>query len=122
MSALTTTITNGLTVFAKEGDERLSEGVREDELGSDNQDLDISDMLEESLRKRSRHTFGVNPLKNDPTPSCLIISLMMVMPPTCELKLAFWIRVLTTSSGAATVMEATAPPIDATKSAISILS
>jgi hypothetical protein len=42
MSALTITIVNGLTVFAEEGDERLSEGVREDELGSDNQDLHIS--------------------------------------------------------------------------------
>ena len=60
-------------------------------------------------------------MKNDPTPSCLIISLMIVIPPTCELKLAFWIRVLTTSSGAATVMEATAPPMDATKSIISFL-
>ena len=63
-----------------------------------------------------RLTFGVKPLKNEPMPSCLIISLMMVTPPTCELKLAFWIRVLTTSRGAATVMDATAPAMEATKS------
>lgn len=61
-------------------------------------------------------TLGVNPLKKAPTPSCLIMSLIMVAPPTLDPKLAFWIRVLTTSRGAATVMEATAPAIEATKS------
>ncbi|OWT40967.1 hypothetical protein C362_01181 [Cryptococcus neoformans Bt1] len=40
----------------------------------------------------------------------------MVAPPTLDPKLAFWIRVLTTSRGAATVMEATAPAMEATKS------
>lgn len=34
-------------------------------------------------------TFGVRPLKNAPTPSCLTISLMIVIPPTLELKFAF---------------------------------
>jgi F0F1-type ATP synthase epsilon subunit len=41
---------------------------------------------------------------------------MIVTPETSLWKWAFWIRVLTTSSGAATVMEATAPAMDATKS------
>lgn len=67
-------------------------------------------------KKKSRLTLGVNPLKKAPTPSCLIMSLIMVAPPTLDPKLAFWIRVLTTSRGAATVMEATAPAIEATKS------
>jgi hypothetical protein len=58
-------------------------------------------------------------LKNAPTPSVLIISLMIAAPPTLELKFAFCIRVFTTSNGDATAMEATAPAIDATKSAVS---
>jgi hypothetical protein len=58
-------------------------------------------------------------LKNDEAPSVLIISLMTVTPETLVLKLAFWIRVLTTSRGAATVIEATAPATEATKSAVS---
>ena len=61
-------------------------------------------------------TFGVKPLKKDRTPSVRSISLMMALPPTVELKLAFCIRVLTTSRGEATAIEATAPVIDATKS------
>lgn len=95
----------------------MSKGVREDKLGTDDEDL-------ASIHVRckvSALTFGVNPLKNAPTPSCLTISRMMVIPPTCELKLAFWIRVLTTSNGEATVMEATAPAMEATKSGISII-
>lgn len=64
----------------------------------------------------SQLTFGVKPLKKAPIPSVLTISRIMVIPPTCELKLAFWIRVLTTSNGEATVIEATAPAMEATKS------
>jgi hypothetical protein len=55
-------------------------------------------------------------LKNDLNPSWRTISRMMVAPETSLWKCAFWIRVLTTSSGAATVMDATAPAMDATKS------
>jgi hypothetical protein len=61
-------------------------------------------------------TLGVRPLKKEPIPSVRTMSRMMVIPETLALKLAFWIRVLTTSRGAATVMEATAPVIEATKS------
>jgi hypothetical protein len=61
-------------------------------------------------------TFGVRPLKNAPGPSVRIMSRMTAIPEMLVLKLAFWIRVLTTSRGAATVMEATAPAIEATKS------
>lgn len=69
---------------------------------------------------RAERTFGVKPLKKAPIPSVLIISLMIAAPPTFELKLAFWIRVLTTSRGAATVMDATAPATDATKSGFGV--
>lgn len=61
-------------------------------------------------------TLGVRPLKNEVIPSLATISRIMAAPPTLEPKLAFWIRVLTTSRGAATVIEATAPAIEATKS------
>lgn len=64
-------------------------------------------------------TLGVRPLKNDPGPSVRTISLIIAQPERLLLKLAFWIRVLTTSRGAATVIEATAPAIEATKSAVS---
>ena len=40
---------------------------------------------------------------------------MTVTPETLFSKFAFWMRVLMVSRGAATVMEATAPAIDATK-------
>ena len=60
-------------------------------------------------------TLGVRPLKNAVKPSCLIMSRIIVTPPTLDSKLAFWIRVLTTSSGAATVILAMLPAILATK-------
>lgn len=107
-----------LAIFAKEGDQTLGKSVREDEFGTDDQDLGLSKL---APPHRYQLTLGVKPLKNAPTPSVLTISLMMVIPPTCELKLAFWIRVLTTSNGEATVMEATAPAIEATKSASQLL-
>jgi hypothetical protein len=59
--------------------------------------------------------FGVRPLKKAVGPSCLIRSLMTVIPGTLCSKFAFWIRVLTVSRGAATVIEATAPAMDAMK-------
>jgi hypothetical protein len=55
-------------------------------------------------------------LKKAPTPSVLTISLIIAIPPTLLLKLAFCILVLTTSRGEATVMDATAPAIEPTKS------
>jgi hypothetical protein len=100
----------GRTVFSEEGDQTLSESVGEDQLGADDENLS-------SARSRSELTLGVNPLKKLPTPSCLTMLRMMDMPPSLLSKLAFCIRVLTTSRGAATVMEATAPAMDATKSA-----
>ena len=54
-------------------------------------------------------------MNNAVGPSFLIRSLTTVTPDTFCSKFAFWIRVLTVSSGAATVMDATAPAIDATK-------
>jgi hypothetical protein len=43
-----------------------------------------------------------------------------VKPLTLCSKLAFWIRVLTTSNGAATVMEATAPDTEAMKFCVQV--
>ena len=45
---------------------------------------------------------------------------MIAMPPTLDSKEAFCIRVLTTSKGEATVMDATAPVMEATKSAVAM--
>lgn len=45
----------------------------------------------------------------------LINSRTTATPLTLFSKFAFWMRVLTVSSGAATVMDATAPAMDATK-------
>ena len=59
--------------------------------------------------------FGVNPLNSAIGPSLLSNSLRTVTPLTLLSKLAFWIRVLTTSSGAATVMDVTAPATEAIK-------
>lgn len=58
---------------------------------------------------------GVRPLKRALGPSFLTRSLSTCMPPTLFSKLAFWILVLIVSRGAATVMEATAPAIEAIK-------
>lgn len=133
-----------LDILAEEGDERLRKRVREHELGADDEDLPLA--IEHCIVKewwRRRHmptrvdlgemkcashlhlhladppTLGVRPLKNELAPSVLSISLMTATPETLVLKLAFWIRVLTTSRGAATVIDATAPATDATKSAVS---
>ena len=64
--------------------------------------------------------FGVRPLKRALTPSVLIRSLNTVMPETFVSKLAFWMRVLMTSRGAATVMEATAPETEARKFCVQV--
>lgn len=45
---------------------------------------------------------------------------MTVTPLTLCSKLAFWIRVLTTSNGAATVMEVTAPAMEAIKFCVQV--
>lgn len=55
-------------------------------------------------------------MKKAPGPSERTMSLMTVKPETFWQKLAFWIRVLTTSRGAATVIDETAPAMDAMKS------
>ena len=65
--------------------------------------------------ERNSRTFGVRPLNSADAPSSLRRSLMTVTPETLFSKLAFWIRVLMGSRGAATVMDATAPAMDATK-------
>ena len=54
-------------------------------------------------------------MKSAPAPSFLTSSLTTVIPETLCSKLAFWMRVLTVSSGAATVMDATAPATEARK-------
>ena len=61
------------------------------------------------------HTLGVNPLNSAVGPSFLTKSLITVNPLTLCSKLAFWMRVLMVSSGAATVMDATAPAMEAMK-------
>lgn len=76
---------------------------------------DCATVKEKTSLGPTTRIFGVNPLKNAPNPSCLIISFIIVTPPVFVSKFAFWIRVLTTSKGAETVIEATAPPILATK-------
>jgi hypothetical protein len=60
-------------------------------------------------------TLGVSPLKNAVGPSFFNRSLITTTPGTLCSKLAFWIRVLMVSRGAAMVMEATAPATDAIK-------
>ena len=60
-------------------------------------------------------TLGVRPLKKAEKPSFLIMSRMIATPPTFDSKFAFWMRVLTTSSGAATVILAMLPLMLATK-------
>ncbi len=60
-------------------------------------------------------TLGVSPLKKAEGPSCLMRSFTTVKPETLRSKLAFCIRVLTVSRGAATVIDATAPAIEAMK-------
>jgi len=62
-----------------------------------------------------KFTFGVKPLKKAVGPSCLMSSFTTVIPCTFLSKFAFCIRVFTVSRGAATVIEATAPAIDAMK-------
>lgn len=107
-----------LDVFSEEGDERLSEGVTEHELGADDEDLNTLNRIStrQPLIKRGKErTFGVKPLNSAETPSFLTNSLITVTPLTFCSKFAFWMRVLTTSSGAATVMEATAPEMEAMK-------
>mmetsp|Transcript_17546 Transcript_17546/g.22101 ORF Transcript_17546/g.22101 Transcript_17546/m.22101 type:complete len:118 (+) Transcript_17546:34-387(+) len=54
-------------------------------------------------------SFGVKPLKNAPNPSFLTKFLKIVTPLSGLSKGLFWILVLTTSKGAATVIEAVAP-------------
>lgn len=66
-------------------------------------------------RKKGSRTLGVKPLKKAVGPSFLMRSFTTVTPETLRSKLAFWIRVLTVSRGAATVMDATAPAIEAMK-------
>jgi hypothetical protein len=61
------------------------------------------------------NNFGTNPLKNAVGPSCLNILLMILNPLCASSKLRFWMRVLTTSSGAETMSEAEAPAMLATK-------
>jgi len=53
-------------------------------------------------------------------PSCLSISLTTVTPETLCSKFAFCIRVLMVSRGAATVIEATAPEIEAMKFCVQV--
>jgi hypothetical protein len=65
--------------------------------------------------KRRRLALGVNPLKKAVGPSCFKRSFTTTTPETFRSKLAFWIRVLTVSNGAAIVIEATAPAIEAIK-------
>lgn len=48
-------------------------------------------------------------------PSCLIRSLTTATPESLVSKFWFWMRVLTVSKGAATVIDATAPATDAIK-------
>lgn len=64
---------------------------------------------------RLKPTLGVSPLKNAVGPSSLNRSFTTTIPDTLRSKLAFWIRVLTVSRGAATVIDATAPAIEAIK-------
>lgn len=66
-------------------------------------------------RSGTQRTLGVSPLKNALGPSSLKRFFTIVTPPTLLSKLAFCIRVLIVSRGAATVMEATAPAMEATK-------
>ena len=108
-------------VLGEPRDERLREGVAEDELRANNEDLykDEDEYGTPSPVSPSRtaieRTLGVRPLKSAAGPSLRTRSRMTVTPETLCSKLAFWMRVLTVSRGAATVMDATAPATEATK-------
>lgn len=113
-----------LDVFREQRDERLRQRVAEDKLRANDQDLQhrtknkVSPILQEERRRsssRTEHTFGVRPLNRPPMPSLRTSSRKTTRPWTRVSKFAFWMRVLMTSSGAATVMLATAPAIEATK-------
>ena len=105
-----------LYVLGEPGDERLREGVAEDELRADDEDLRGDGAISPRVdRTGAGRTLGVRPLKSAAGPSCLTRSRTTAAPETLFSKLAFWMRVLTVSSGAATVMDATAPATDATK-------
>mmetsp|Transcript_32110 Transcript_32110/g.49655 ORF Transcript_32110/g.49655 Transcript_32110/m.49655 type:complete len:203 (+) Transcript_32110:70-678(+) len=58
------------------------------------------------------NNLGVSPLKNPPAPSFLTSFRSIEMPDSGESKGLFWILVLITSNGCATVMEAIAPADD----------
>ena len=60
-------------------------------------------------------TFGVNPLKKAVGPSSLSRSFTTTKPDTFRSKFAFCMRVLIVSNGAAMVIDATAPAMEAMK-------
>jgi hypothetical protein len=60
-------------------------------------------------------TFGVNPLKKAVGPSSLSRSFTTTIPETFRSKFAFCMRVLIVSNGAAIVIDATAPAMEAMK-------
>jgi len=77
--------------------------------------IDTGSQERSQIKEQRLPTLGVRPLKKADAPSFLMRSFTTVIPWTLRSKFAFWIRVLTVSSGAATVMEATAPAIEAMK-------
>jgi len=110
-----------LDVFSEEGDQGLCEGITEDKFWADNKDLcDEVRGLANALERNRESTFGVKPLKKAVEPSFLRSSLITVTPCTLRSKFAFCIRVFTVSSGAATVIEATAPATEAMKFCIHV--
>lgn len=126
-----------LDVFREQRDQRLRQRIAKDEFRPNDQDLATAPQNKTKIsphrsqehifkrkdaggsrsRSRSRRarTFGVRPLNRPPMPSLRTSSRKTTRPWTRVSKFAFWMRVLMTSSGAATVMLATAPAIEATK-------
>lgn len=106
-----------LYVATKERNQGLCQSITEHKLGS--HDNDLKGKMHISVKQNRAffvlRTLGVNPLKSAVIPSFFIRSLITTEPDTLCSKLAFCIRVLTVSRGAATVIDATAPAMEAMK-------
>lgn len=103
-------------VIRKEGNQRLRQGITKHQLRANNEDLKVPKAISLYRQRMStRHTLGVSPLKNAVGPSSRNRSFTTTTPETLRSKLAFWIRVFIVSSGAAIVIDATAPAIEAMK-------
>lgn len=126
-----------LHVVGKEGNQGLSEGVTENKLRPNNNDLGKNEhkyhwlsgcmhaYLGGKTLEECGRTFVLNQIFYNSEPTDLGVQVSVGVKyggirPTLDSKLAFWMRVFTTSSGAATVILATAPAMDAMKFCVQV--